>query len=322
MKKSIAVVCGGFSGESVVSMRSAQMVMNNIDRERYDPMKIVVTPTRWYAEYEGAEIPVNRGNFTVEINGQTKTFDGVFMIIHGTPGENGIMQGYFELLQIPTTTGDTLNMALTFNKKMTTRVLATFGLRVAKSTTLKAMEPYSVQGILDTVSLPCFVKPNCGGSSIGTSRVNVVEDLHRAIDNAFKADNQIIIEEFIQGDEVTCGVIRWEDRITALPITQIISKKEFFDYEAKYQGQSEEITPAPIDPDLYSAVQSQAEEIYQKLDCRGMIRVDFIIRGKEIFVIEVNTTPGFSEASIIPQQAAVQGIDKKSLITAVIQSCF
>ena len=213
-------------------------------------------------------------------------------------------------------------MALTFNKKMTTRVMATFGLRVAQSTTLKAMEPYSVQSILDIVSLPCFVKPNCGGSSIGTSRVNAAEDLHRAIDIAFKADDQIIIEEFIQGDEVTCGVIQWEGRITALPITQIISKKEFFDYEAKYQGQSEEITPAPINQELYRAVQMQAEEIYKKLDCRGMIRVDFIIRGSEIFVIEVNTTPGFSEASIIPQQAAVQGIDKKSLITAVIQSCY
>ncbi len=322
MKKSIAVVCGGFSGESVVSMRSAQMVMNNIDRSLYDPLKVVVTPTRWYAEYEGSEIDVNRADFTVSIAGQTRHFDGVFMIIHGTPGENGILQGYFELLRIPTTTGDTLNMALTFNKKMTTRVLATFGLRVAQSTTLKAMEPYSVQSILDIVSLPCFVKPNCGGSSIGTSRVNAAEDLHRAIDIAFKADDQIIIEEFIQGDEVTCGVIQWEGRITALPITQIISKKEFFDYEAKYQGQSEEITPAPIDQELYRAVQMQAEEIYQKLDCRGMIRVDFIIRGSEIFVIEVNTTPGFSEASIIPQQAAVQGIDKKSLITAVIQSCY
>jgi len=322
MKKSIAVVCGGFSGESVVSMRSAQMVMNNIDRSLYDPLKIVVTQTRWYAEYDGSEIDVNRADFTVSIAGQTRHFDGVFMIIHGTPGENGILQGYFELLRIPTTTGDTLNMALTFNKKMTTRVLATFGLRVAQSTTLKAMEPYSVQSILDIVSLPCFVKPNCGGSSIGTSRVNAAEDLHRAIDIAFKADDQIIIEEFIQGDEVTCGVIQWEGRITALPITQIISKKEFFDYEAKYQGQSEEITPAPIDQELYRAVQMQAEEIYQKLDCRGMIRVDFIIRGSEIVVIEVNTTPGFSEASIIPQQAAVQGIDKKSLITAVIQSCY
>ena len=322
MKKTVAVVCGGYSGESVVSMRSAQMIMDNIDRSIFEPVKIVVTESEWYAATEHGNVPVNRSNFSVVLNGTEITFDGVFMIIHGTPGENGILQGYFELLGIPTTTGDTLNMALTFNKKMTTRVLATFGLRVAQSTTLKAMEPYSVQSILDIVSLPCFVKPNCGGSSIGTSRVNAAEDLHRAIDIAFKADDQIIIEEFIQGDEVTCGVIQWEGRITALPITQIISKKEFFDYEAKYQGQSEEITPAPIDEKLYRAVQMQAEEIYRKLDCRGMIRVDFIIRGSEIFVIEVNTTPGFSEASIIPQQAAVQGIDKKSLITAVIQSCY
>lgn len=322
MKKSIAVVCGGYSGESVVSMRSAQMVMNNIDRSLYEPIKIVISQERWYAEYEGSEIDVDRSNFTVTIAGKTRHFDGVFMIIHGTPGENGIMQGYFELLRIPTTTGDTLNMALTFNKKMTTRVLATFGLRVAKSTTIKANETYSTSEIIGVVGLPCFVKPNCGGSSIGTSRVNAAEDLHPAIESAFQADDQIIIEEFIQGDEVTCGVIQWEGRIMALPITQIKSKKEFFDYEAKYQGQSEEITPAPIDEKIYAAIQSQSENIYRKLDCRGMIRVDFIIRGEETFVIEVNTTPGFSEASIIPQQAAVQGIDKKTLITAVIKSCF
>jgi D-alanine-D-alanine ligase len=244
------------------------------------------------------------------------------MIIHGTPGENGILQGYFELLRIPTTTGDTLNMALTFNKKMTTRVLGTFGLRVARSITLKAQQSYSTASIAEQVGIPCFVKPNCGGSSIATSKVNKVEELHKAIDTAFTADNQIIIEEFIEGDEVTCGVIQWQGNVMALPITQIVSKKEFFDFEAKYQGQSEEITPAPIDDDLYKQVQAHAEDIYRMLDCKGMIRVDFIIRGVEIFVIEVNTTPGFSEASIIPQQAAVQGIDKTALISAVIQSCY
>jgi D-alanine-D-alanine ligase len=322
MKKSIAVVCGGYSGESVVSLRSAQMVMNNIDRNLYDPLKIVITTHRWYAEHEGAEIDVDRGNFSVVINGARRTFDGVFMIIHGTPGENGILQGYFELLRIPTTTGDTLNMALTFNKKMTTRVLGTFGLRVARSITLKAQQSYSTASIAEQVGIPCFVKPNCGGSSIATSKVNKVEELHKAIDTAFTADNQIIIEEFIEGDEVTCGVIQWQGNVMALPITQIVSKKEFFDFEAKYQGQSEEITPAPIDDDLYKQVQAHAEDIYRMLDCKGMIRVDFIIRGVEIFVIEVNTTPGFSEASIIPQQAAVQGIDKTALISAVIQSCY
>ena len=322
MKKRIAVVCGGYSGESVVSMRSAQMIMNNIDRNQYDPIKIVITHASWHAETEQGDIPVNKGNFSVTINGTETTFDGVFMIIHGTPGENGILQGYFELLGIPTTTGDTLNMALTFNKKMTTRVLGTYGFHVAKSLTLKRTDSYSAQQIIDHVGLPCFVKPNCGGSSIGTSRVNAAEDLHKAIDTALQVDSQIIIEEFIQGTEVTCGVIKWQGKVMALPITEIVSQKEFFDFEAKYQGQSEEITPARLDKQIYDRVQANSEAIYTALECRGMIRVDYIIRGQDIFVIEVNTTPGFSEASIIPQQAGVQGISKTELITAVISSSF
>ena len=322
MKKRIAVVCGGYSGESVVSMRSAQMIMNNIDRDLYEPTKIVITPNEWYAETEEGNIPVNKGNFSVSVNGTESTFDGVFMIIHGTPGENGILQGYFELLNIPTTTGDTLNMALTFNKKMTTRVLGTYGFHVAKSLTLKRTDSYTTDQILESVGLPCFVKPNCGGSSIGTSRVNIADDLNKAIELALQVDSQIIIEEFIEGTEVTCGVIQWQGKIMALPITEIVSQKEFFDFEAKYQGQSEEITPARIEKEIYTRVQANSEAIYTALDCRGMIRVDYIIRGGDIFVIEVNTTPGFSEASIIPQQAGVQGISKTELISAVISSCF
>ena len=322
MKKRIAVVCGGYSGESVVSMRSAQMIMNNIDRNLYDPIKIVITTTDWYAETDAGNIPVNKANFSINSHGSEITFDGVFMIIHGTPGENGILQGYFELLGIPTTTGDTLNMALTFNKKMTTRVLGTFGFHVAKSLTLKQTDSFTTEQIIAQVGLPCFVKPNCGGSSIGTSRVNKAEDLQMAIELALKVDSQIIIEEFIQGTEVTCGVIQWQGQIMALPITEIVSQKEFFDFEAKYQGQSEEITPARLPQDVYTQVQRNSEAIYKALDCRGMIRVDYIIRDNDIFVIEVNTTPGFSEASIIPQQAGVQGISKTELITAVISSCF
>jgi D-alanine-D-alanine ligase len=322
MKKRIAVVCGGYSGESVVSMRSAQMIMNNIDRNLYDPIKIVITSTDWYAETAAGNLPVNKGNFSITNQGNVISFDGVFMIIHGTPGENGILQGYFELQGIPTTTGDTLNMALTFNKKMTTRVLGTFGFHVAKSLTLKQPDSFSAEQIIGQVGLPCFVKPNCGGSSIGTSRVNKAEDLQMAIELALKVDSQIIIEEFIQGTEVTCGVIQWQGKIMALPITEIVSQKEFFDFEAKYQGQSEEITPARLPQDVYEQVQSNSEAIYKALDCRGMIRVDYIIRDSEIYVIEVNTTPGFSEASIIPQQAGVQGISKTELITAVISSCY
>lgn len=322
MKKRVAIVCGGFSGESVVSMRSAQMVMDNIDRDLYLPMKVVITENDWYAESTQGNIAINRSDFSVDFNGEKHTFDGVFMIIHGTPGENGILQGYFELLGLPTTTGDTLNMALTFNKKMTTRVLGTFGFHVAQSITLKRSDAIVTDKIVERLGLPCFVKPNCGGSSIGTSRVNAESELQQAIEKAMAVDNQIIIEQFIEGTEVTCGVIQWQGKIMALPITEIVSQTEFFDYEAKYNGYSEEITPARIDEKIYTQVQANSEAIYTSLDCRGMIRVDYIIRGNDIFVIEVNTTPGFSEASIIPQQAAVHGIDKKSLISAVVSSCF
>jgi D-alanine-D-alanine ligase len=322
MKKNIAVVCGGYSGEKVVSMRSANMVMNNIDREKYSPYKVVVTEDSWYAEHEGAEIDIDRNDFTFVSQAGKIRFDGVFMIIHGTPGENGLMQGYFEMLDIPTTTGDTLNMALTFNKKMTTRMLGSMGFTVAKSVELKSRDAYSISKLIDTVGLPCFVKPNCGGSSIGTSRVDKQEELHVALHNAFQEDEQVIIEEFIQGTEVTCGVIVVKGQVTALPATEIVTQNSFFDFEAKYQGKSEEITPARIAQKTYLKLQSQAMDIYKKLNCRGMIRVDFIIRGEEIFVIEINTTPGFSEASIIPQQAAVYGLNKTELISAVIESCF
>lgn len=320
--KKIAVVCGGYSGESVVSMRSATMVMNNIDRTKYEPIKIVVLRDRWYAEINGGEVQVDKNDFSVTHDGLKHTFDGIFMIIHGTPGEDGLMQGYFEMLGIPCTTGHTGNMALTFNKKLTTRTLGTMGYSVAKSLTLKRTEPYSASFVVQSVGLPCFVKPNCGGSSIGTSRVNEAESLHIALDKAFREDEQVIIEEFIAGREVTNGVIVINGKVTALPITEIRSKKEFFDFEAKYQGASDEITPAEIDPALTLKIQQTSEDIYKKLDCRGMIRIDYLIREDAFFVIEVNTVPGFSEASIIPQQAAVAGMNKTELISAVIESCF
>jgi D-alanine-D-alanine ligase len=320
--KKIAVVCGGYSGESVVSMRSADMVMNNIDKARYQPFKVVVTRERWFVMDCTIEMDIDRNDFSFSRNADKITFDGVFMIIHGTPGEDGLMQGYFEMLGIPTTTGGVLNMALTFNKKQTTRTLTSMGFRTAKSMTLKSTEPYSASFVVQSIGLPCFVKPNCGGSSIGTSRVNTAEDLHLALEKAFAEDDVVIIEEFVKATEVTCGVIVLDGMVTALPITEIVSKKEFFDYEAKYQGASEEITPARLAENIYKQVQGYSEEIYKKLDCKGMIRVDYLIRGEEVFVMEVNTTPGFSEASIIPQQAAVAGLNKTQLISAVIESCF
>ncbi|MFN6379686.1 MAG: D-alanine--D-alanine ligase [Flavobacteriales bacterium] len=320
--KKIAVVCGGYSGEAAVSMKSAAMVLNNIDRSLYSPTQVVITRERWYALIDSKEYEVDKNDFSIAASNGKLRFDGAFIIVHGTPGEDGLLQGYFAMLGIPHTTGSVHNMALTFNKKATTRLLGNLGYTVAKSMVLKKHEPYSVSFITQNLGLPCFVKPNCGGSSIGTSRVNLAEELHLALDKAFREDNEVIIEEFVAGTEVTCGVIQYKGKIMALPITEIVSKKEFFDFEAKYQGASEEITPARISDTLTQKIQSTCEDIYKKLDCRGMIRIDFLIRGEETFVVEINTVPGFTEQSIIPQQAAVVGISKKELITTVIESCF
>jgi D-alanine-D-alanine ligase len=300
-------------------MRSASMIMNHIDRSKYTPVKIVITRSAWFADFDGIEVVVDRNDFTVTYNGERIAFDGAFIIIHGTPGEDGLLQGYFAMLGIPHTTGDVLNMATTFNKKATTRLLGSLGYSVAKSITLHKDEPYSVSFLTQNLGMPAFVKPNCGGSSIGTSRVNTAEEFHVALDKAFREDAQVIIEQFIEGTEVTCGVIRRNGKITALPITEIVSKKEFFDFEAKYQGASEEITPARLSQEMTARIQRASEGIYQKLYCKGMIRVDWLIRGDEPVAVEVNTVPGFSEASIIPQQAAAIGMSKTELISAVLE---
>ena len=318
----IAVVCGGYSGEAEVSMRSAAMVMEHIDLTLYSPMKIVIQKNRWFAEWKGAEWEVNRNDFSVMLDGEIHQFDGAFIIVHGTPGENGLLQGYFEMLGIPYTTGDVLNMSITFNKKATTTFLKSLGFSVAESVVLYKNEEWNVDSILQRVGLPCFVKPNNGGSSIGTSKVKELGQLMPAIEKAFKEDGQVIIESFLNGTEVTCGVIQWEGKVRALPMTEIVSENEFFDFEAKYKGKSNEITPARIDKALFEEIQNLSEKIYIQLKCRGMIRVDFIIHDGLPHVVEVNTVPGFSAASIIPQQAACVGIDKTALITAVIQSCF
>jgi D-alanine-D-alanine ligase len=321
--QNIAVVCGGYSGESVVSMRSAAMVMEHIDRSSYWPVQIVIEKSRWYAMWNGLEVDVNKNDFSVTLDNKKVVFDGAFVIVHGTPGENGLLQGYFEMIGLPYTTGDVMNMSLTFNKKATTVYLKSLGFNVAESRVLYANEAhYDLDQLIKQVGLPCFVKPNNGGSSIGTSKVKKMEELKPAIDKAFREDGQVIVESFLEGVEVTCGVIKIEGKAQALPMTEIVSKNEFFDFDAKYQGLSEEITPARIAEDLFKQIQFLSERIYNEMKCRGMIRVDFIIQNQVPFVVEINTVPGFSAASIIPQQAACMGIDKTALISMVIQSCF
>lgn len=321
-KKRIAVVSGGFSGEAAVSMRSAQMVMTHIDREKYAPTQVVIERKKWVAIVENQEIAIDKNDFSFEFNGVRNHFDGVFMIVHGTPGEDGILQGYFQLMGIPFTTGDVLNMAITFNKKSTTDALRNLGYSVAKSVMVREGEGIDAEAIIAKLGLPCFVKPNNGGSSIGTSKVKASADLQTAVDKALKEDHQALIESFIDGVEVTCGVIQIQGKITALPLTEIVTENEFFDYQAKYEGASQEITPARLPEEMSNQVRALAARIYQDLRCSGMIRIDFIIQNDEPHVIEVNTVPGFSEASIIPQQAAAFGIDKTTLISTVISSCF
>jgi D-alanine-D-alanine ligase len=318
--KKIAVVCGGYSGEAVVSMRSAKMVMENMDRTKFTPTQIVVEEKRWYALVNEVEIPVDRNDFSVVIEGTKVTFDAVFMMVHGTPGENGLLQGYFDTIGMKYTTGDVLNMALTFNKKATTRTLGAMGYRVARSIVVRKEEVITAEEVVAKVGLPCFVKPNCGGSSIGTSRVNNMGDVMDAISRARNEDEDIIVEEFISGREVTCGVIVLNGKVTALPITELVCEGEFFDYAAKYEGKAQEITPAPISEFHYARVQELAARIYTDLNCGGMIRVDFLLPDEEPCVIEVNTVPGFSAASIIPQQAAAMGMSKTELISAVLAS--
>jgi len=325
MKKRIALVTGGYSGEAEISYKSVITVGNNLDREKFEVYKIDINPAGWMYEAEdGQRTPVNKDDFSVQSNGQRITFDGVLMCIHGTPGEDGKLQGYFDMLNLPYTSCDAATSALTFNKRYTVAVAAFAGIKVAKSLHLFKHTPVAAASVLTQLQLPVFVKPNNGGSSIGMSKVNEADKLDEAIEKAFKEDDQVLIEEFIKGREFTIGVFKTKGEIITLPITEVISKKEFFDYEAKYQGMSEEITPAQVDEAVAIQVRKAAQKIYELLNCRGIVRIDFIYNEEagEPYMLEVNTVPGQSEASIIPQQVKAMGWTLKDFYTAVVEECW
>ncbi len=323
MKKKIALVTGGYSGEAEISYKSAITVGNNIDTDKFDYYKIDITPTKWSYITEGGERwAVDRSDFTVtDDTGQKITFDAVLLCIHGTPGEDGKLQGYFDMLNLPYTSCDAATSALTFNKRYTVAVAAFGGINVAKSLHLFKHTPVLVDEILAGLKLPVFVKPNNGGSSLGISKVNVKEELAEALDKAFGVDDQVLVEEFIKGREFTIGVFKSKGHIVTLPITEIVTKKEFFDYEAKYQGLSEEITPALLDASSANAISVAALKAYQLLNCRGVVRIDFILNeaDNQPYMLEVNTVPGQSAASIIPQQVKAMGWSLKDFYTAIIE---
>ncbi|MEN9686780.1 MAG: hypothetical protein RLZZ28_2566 [Bacteroidota bacterium] len=322
MKKKVALVTGGLSGEAQISYKSAITVGNNIDRNKYDVYRIDINAAGWWYEpAEGAKSTVNRDDFSVNDNGQKINFDTVLLCIHGTPGEDGKLQGYFDMLKIPYTSCDAATSALTFNKRYTVAVAAFGGIAVAKSMHLFKHSPVSAETVLAQLRLPVFVKPNNGGSSIGMSKVNKAAELPEALDKAFKEDNQVLVEEFIGGREFTIGVFKSNGNILVLPITEIETGNEFFDFEAKYQGKSKETTPALITNLMQEQLESAAKKVYELLNCRGVVRIDFIYHtaDQQPYMLEVNTVPGQSEASVIPQQVKAMGWSLQDFYSAVIE---
>ena len=323
MKKKIAVVTGGFSGEAEISLKSAKTVLTHIDRELYEPFKTVILKDRWYVEHEKNEHPIDKNDFSITINENKISFDGVFVILHGTPGEDGKLQGYFDLIGMPYTCCGVTTSALTFNKSVTNRLLSTYDINVAKSVVSYLDNPVATETILKKIGTPCFVKPNNGGSSIGISKVNSPDQLSGALTKAFSEDSEIIIETFIEGTEITCGVISQNHKAKALAITEIVCENEFFDFEAKYNDHTtQEITPARIDDKIYQECLKLSEFIYETLQCQGMIRIDYMISNNKLFVIEVNTIPGLTAASLLPQHAEYAGISTTKLFTNAIEAMF
>jgi len=325
-KKQIALVAGGYSGEYVISVQSAAVIEKHLDSARYDVYKIVVTRDSWtYTGADGVPVEVDKNDFSLTINGSKICFDAVFIGIHGTPGEDGRLQGYFEMLGIPFTSCGMVTSALTFNKSYCNKIVAALDVvNVSRSVHVFKAQPYDVNALLQQLRLPVFVKPAEGGSSIGMSKVNQPGELQPAIDKAFKEDSQVLIEEFIKGRELTCGLYKVNGAITVLPITEIVSSKEFFDYEAKYTpGVSQEITPAPVPDEITQQVQQTAATLYDKLNCRGLARIDFIweeATGK-LFFLEVNTMPGQSENSLVPQQIRASGRTQQEVYGMLIEEC-
>lgn len=326
MKKNIALVTGGFSGEAVISYKSAVTIDNNLDRNHFNVYKIDINPKGWFYELaDGRKIEIDKNDFSLQIDNQKIKFDVVFIGIHGTPGEDGKLQGYFDTLKIPYTSCDAATSALTFNKRYTVAVAAFSGINVAKSVLLLKDSIGSPDEVIHQLKFPVFVKPNNGGSSIGMSKVNKPSDeIGIAIEKAFKEDDQVLVEEYIKGREFTTGVFKSQGNIIVLPITEVISKKDFFDYEAKYEGASTEVTPANVDEAIADKIRDAAKKIYSVFNCRGVVRIDFIYNEEagQPFMLEINTIPGQSEASIVPQQVKAMGWSLKEFYTKLVEACF
>jgi len=324
MNKNIALVTGGYSGEAVISYKSAETIQKNIDQNKWNCYLIDIHPSGWfYLSTDGEKISVDKNDFSITIKDTKILFDAVLVGLHGTPGEDGKLQGYFDCLHIPYTSCDAATSALTFNKRYTVAVAAFAGLHVAKSVHLFKDDGVTAAQVATQLHLPVFVKPNNGGSSIGMSKVSDAADLEGALEKAFKEDDQVLVEEFIKGREFTIGVFKTKGKVIALPITEIISKNDFFDFQAKYEGASEEITPAEVEESTAEKVRLHAQKAYSVFNCKGIVRIDFIYDEASGFpyMLEINTVPGQSAASLVPQQVVAMGWTLQEFYSALIEEC-
>jgi D-alanine-D-alanine ligase len=318
--KNIAIIMGGYSSEYKISISSGNVVYQFLDKTQYIGYRVHILKEKWvYVDDDDREFPIDKNDFSITINNQKTIFDCIFNVIHGTPGEDGLMQAYFELLKIPQSSCDYYQAALTFNKRDLLSVLKPYGIQSATSYYLNKGDKINTEAIVEKVGLPCFVKPNKSGSSFGISKVKTEAELPTAIEIAYKEDNEIIIESFLNGTEVSVGVINFKGKTTVLPITEIVSENDFFDYEAKYLGKSQEITPARISEEMTKKVGEIAKRAYEILKMKGFSRSEFIIVNNEPFMLEMNTIPGLTTESLIPQQAKVAGISLEDLFTNAIE---
>lgn len=320
MKRKIAIVAGGDSSEYEISVESAAQLIEVLDKTRYEGYVVSVRNKVWEVQnINGENIPVDRNDFSFISGGEKNIFDCALIAIHGTPGEDGRLQSYFDLLGIPYTSSGMRTSALTFNKYTCKAYLNNFAIHTAKAILVRKGTKIDTEKIVDELGLPCFVKPNNGGSSFGVTKVKSSKEIEKALEDAFREDDEIIIEEFIKGTEITCGLLKTNDEEIILPLTEIVSKTEFFDYEAKYKGLSDEITPARVSKEVERLTRNTSSLIYDALDCKGIVRIDYILSNGKLFFLEVNTVPGMSKNSIVPQQVRAAGLDLGALFTKVIE---
>ncbi|MBN2667901.1 MAG: D-alanine--D-alanine ligase [Bacteroidales bacterium] len=320
MKKNIAILAGGDSSESVISLKSAEQVRSILDKEKFNLFTVYVKGSEWVlTSDEYCDMIVNKDDFSFTYQGTKIKFDFALIMIHGTPGEDGKLQSYFDILKIPYSSPNAFSSALTFNKIACKAFLKNYNVNMAESLLIRQGQSYDEKLIIEKVGIPCFVKPNAGGSSFGTSKVKRAEDLKTAIEFAFKEDNEVIIESFIDGVEVSNGVYISKNNYYRLPVTEIDTDNEFFDYDAKYSGKTREITPARLSDSLMEEIKDQTKLIYEVLNCKGIVRVDYIVQNNVPYFLEINTVPGMSSESIVPKQVRFMNLNLSDLFTELIQ---